>query len=137
MSFKYFAYGGLAGTYLLALTPLIQNLFEPNPYSDVNRLYVNWGDYHVDLTYSFTKNSGCNLITFHVEGSSAGVFIPLDHVDLDGLPENFDRPPGEHVLNIRVLTDGRYVEKIRVHTRHDCEGTPVNKVFTTANNPNG
>lgn len=125
----------LGALYLLLLVPFMGTLFTSKPYTNVTEVEVLWGKYHVDINYTFTKKEGCSLVTFHVEGSSAGVFVPLHYIDLDGLEKNFNRPPGEHSLNIRVLTDGKYFESIRVHTRHDCGGTMVNKVFTEVTNP--
>lgn len=132
---KLTAFSMLGILYLFLLEPLVVPMFFPDPYTDVDRIEVVWDDYHVDMAYSFYKNDGCSLVTFHIEGSSAGVYVPLYYVDLDGLSKNFDRPPGQHFLNIRVLTDGKYFEKIRVHTRHDCEGRMINKVFTEVTNP--
>ena len=120
----------------LAFSPYANVLYKHDPYSLVTENLVSWEDYHVDFSYDFLKNEGCSLVTFNVSGSSAGVEKPLDYIDLDGIPEDFDRQPGEHTLNIRVLTEGVYYEAISLLTRHLCGDTYINKRFVTVVNPN-
>jgi len=92
--------------YLLLLVPMVTPFFAPNPYTDVNKQEVVWGEDGVTIRYDFVKNEGCHLVTH-----------------------------GSQSLNIRVPIDGQSPESIRLHTRHDCDGTMVNKVFTEADNP--
>jgi len=121
--------------YLLLLFPLVTSLLEPVPYADIEKREVVWDEDSVTIRYDFVKREDCHLVTFHVEGSFAGVYSPMDYTDLDGLERNFDRLPGFQSLNIRVLIDGQPPESIRLHTRHDCGGTTVNNVFTKVDNP--
>ena len=120
----------------LAFAPHINTLYLPNPYYVTKENKVVWNANSVDLDYNFRKNEGCDLVTFNVVGSSAGSEEGLKYIDLDGLPEDFNREPGDHVLNIRVLTKGVYYEYITLLTRHLCGDTYINKKFVTVVNPN-
>lgn len=134
-TYKFVAYIMLGFLYLLLLVPIVTQLLEPVPYTGVKEKEVVWGEDGVTIRYDFVKSKDCHLVTFHVEGSFAGVYIPLDYVDLDGFSENYDRSPGSQSLNIRVPIDGQSPESIRLHTRHDCDSTMVNRVFTQVDNP--
>jgi len=133
--YKFTSFTILWVLYLLLLVPMFTPFFTPTPYTDVEKQEVVWNEDGVTIRYDFVKNEGCHLVTFHVEGSFAGVYSPLGYTDLDGIVHNYDRPPGSQSLNIRVPIDGQSPESIRLHTRHDCDGTMVNKVFTEVDNP--
>lgn len=135
--YKLASFALLGALYLLLLVPVVTPLLEPVPYTDVEKQKVVWGEDGVTIRYDFVKNEGCHLVTFHVEGSFAGIYSPMGYTDLDGIERNYDRPPGSQSLNIRVSTEEQYPEVIRLHTRHDCGGTMVNRVFTEVDNPRG
>jgi len=118
------------------LFPLTAQLLTPTPYELVGEPVASWEPNHTDVTASFIKKEGCHLVSFSVSGVSAGQPRTLEYIDLDGVPENYDRKPGSQTLNIRVLTQGLYYESISLHTRHLCGADYVNKVFDTLRNPN-
>jgi len=109
-TYKFVSYTMLGFLYILLLVPIVTQLLEPVPYTDVKEKEVVWGEDGVTIRYGFVKSKDCHLVTFHVEGSFAGVYIPLDYVDLDGFSENYDRSPGSQSLNIRVPIDGQSPE---------------------------
>lgn len=111
--------------------PIVANLLASEPYYNVEKESVKVKPDTVEIKYTFEKGEDCRLISFAVEGLLAGVPRYLQYKDLNGVPKDFDRPPGEQVLHIEVLTDGQPYETVRLRTRHDCGGKLVNKEFTS------
>jgi len=111
------------------ITPLVVDLIEPKPYTQVERKYVEWRDDDVIIQYSFKKEPNCELKRFSIIGVDE---LPkyLEYTDMDGLGYNYDREPGLHGLDILVRHEQFSVIEIR--TTHICGPNfiVVDKVFT-------
>jgi hypothetical protein len=116
--------------------PIVSSRMGPVPYTVTDEAKAVWHKSYIDVTSNFTKGDECILLAFSVSGNSAGIPQTLDYIDRDNLPENYNRPPGDHTLNIRILTKGVYYESVAIHTRHLCGSQYVNKEYAILVNPN-
>lgn len=130
LGLSYFMLLTVAG---LSIGPVVLNLLEPVPYTDVTPHKMKWyeGD-KLELQYSFNKNGDCELTRFSPIGVDA---LPkyLDYTDNDGLDVDFDRDAGTQSLDIVVDTQGFDIVELR--TVHQCGDTKVDRVFARVIRP--
>lgn len=123
--------------FLLAQAAGLDRFFGVHPYTNVERVQVEWEKDSTDLLYTFRKNEDCVLKDFVVVGYSFDIPTHLSYTNLDEeFPDTklFDRLPGEQALHISVGTKDEYYQRIEIKTRHLCtlnngEETSVSKVF--------
>ena len=52
------------------------------------------------------------------------VLLDTLHTDNDGIPENFNREEGWHLVNISVDISADVYDSVELRTRHTCGGDP-------------
>jgi hypothetical protein len=103
------------------------------PYTDVRVLRQERIADKLHLTASFRKAEQCVLVRYAIFGIVGPYSLPLEYIDNDALPREFDRAPGTHTLrNIIILgaadpdmdamlsTSGW--DRVEIRTRHVCIG---------------
>lgn len=118
---------------ILTLKPAYYSFVEERPYNKQEELLVDWQENKgtLDIQSVFFKNGACKLSTFAVVGISNGVPKYIDYKDNDGVPENFDREEGWHLVNITIDISEELYDTVELRTRHTCNGnpTPLNNVY--------
>lgn len=104
------------------------NLFEPEPYSQVEIKSIQKEFGRIDFIADFVKD-GCEFVRLDVVGFAAGSTTPLKWTDGFGLPPDHDREAGTQTLNISWYPEGVAYQWYEVRTRHNCEGKIVDKIF--------
>ena len=130
---KYIAHMLFGAVLLLILQPIFREFIEVKPYTHQEELLVDWdeGFGTLDIQSTFYKNGECNLKTFAVVGVANGVARYLTYTDNDGIPENFNREEGWHLVNISVDISADVYDSVELRTRHTCGGDPtlLNNVY--------
>ena len=123
---------GIVGT--LLIEAYVKVTADPVPYSGVEILSVTEVPevgYLVEA--HFTKNE-CKFKRLEVFGNNTGVLKYLKWEPRDGSPnKTYDRSKGEQYMLIEVTTVPNSYDTIQIRTRHDCDGTIIDKVFATVN----
>lgn len=110
-------------TTLFLIIPILGyfDLYEPRPYSRVDRLqlYFEGGKVDGDIRYeaNFYKNSDCEFIRYKVAGYDLFRWIEVQSEDPGG--EKGDRLSGWQTLNLRIKGEPRYT-KYEIRLEHDC-----------------
>ena len=105
-------------------------LSAPHPYKDVVVTEVERTDDGYIVHANFIKTD-CTFKRLEVFGSNTGVLVYLDWSALDGSPAtDYDRSIGKQYMIILVITADADYDTLEIRTRHDCDGSVVDKVFT-------
>ena len=119
---------GIVGTLIIEVYSRVTAA--PVPYSNVQIMSVTEVPevgYLVEA--HFTKNE-CTFKRLEVFGDNTGVLTYLNWQPQDGSPsKTYDRSKGEQHMVIEVTTVPNSYDIIEIRTRHDCNGTWVDKVF--------
>ena len=123
---------------VLSLIPVYNSVVKISPYSKQEEILIDWSEEEgkLDIQSIFYKNGKCRLETFAVVGISDGVPGYIDYIDNDGLPENYNREEGWHLVNITVDISEKVYDTVEVRTRHTCNGDPtlLNNVYLEVHN---
>jgi len=98
------------------------------PYDSVDVTRVELVDDHIEFIANFEK-TGCEFQRLVVVSSLLGETDFLEWSDLDGLESGRDRNQGSQTLRIMFTPMPLGYDWIEIRTRHDCDGSRVDKVF--------
>ena len=122
-----------AAVFLITGYLLVPNTWWHNPYSNVQvtHVYEDPPDW-ITVVANFNKNE-CTFVRLETFTITLGLHKQTTWVPVDTAERDYDRSVGEQQLVIRVYIGPLEPDQIGIRTRHNCDGTLVDKIFAIVN----